>query len=199
MLKQPGNVDYAYSIFDSDWREQMLAGMPYSGGMFNDNALSVYGRPFTGDVEAGFIEHGLDIGTMFRADTIEELATLIHIAPEKLRATVDRYNAFVERKGRYRLRETAGAAFPDQKNRPFYASKFGPAMLAVVGGLLTDTRLPRIGRGTGPDPRSLRYRKCGRRPLRGGLPDDHPGQQPRPRRHMGLSRCQKRPWRTDVS
>lgn len=140
VLKQPGNVDYAYSLFDADWREQMIAGMPHSGGLFNDNSLSIYGQPFTGEREAGFVESGLQNGLVVKADTIEELAKLLGIAPEKLRATVDRYNGHVDRKDDPDFGKRPELLFPIQKP-PFYASKFGPAMLAVVGGLLVDTHL----------------------------------------------------------
>ena len=151
VLKQPGNVDYAYSIFDADWLEQLVTGMKYSGGMFNDNSLSVYGEPFTGALEAGFLESGLKNGTVARADTVEALAECVGIAPDRLRAAVDRYNGHAERKDDSDFGKRPELLFPIRKP-PFYASKFGPAMLAVVGGLLTDTRLRVLDAGQNPIP-----------------------------------------------
>lgn len=151
VLKQPGNVDYAYSIFDDDWKEQMISGMPYSGGLFNDNSLSVYGQPFTGEREVGFLESGLQNGLIVKADTIEELAKLINIPPQKLSATVDRYNDHVDRKDDPDFGKRSELLFPIRKP-PFYASKFGPAMLAVVGGLIVDTRLRVLDADQNPIP-----------------------------------------------
>ncbi len=140
VLKQPGNVDYAYSIFDSDWQAQMIAGMPYSGGLFNDNSYSVYGAPFTGETERTFIESGLTNGLVVKADTVEELAKKINIPAQKLSATVNRYNDFVRMKKDRDFGKRPELLFPIRQ-APYYASKFGPAMLAVTGGLLVDTHL----------------------------------------------------------
>jgi len=140
VLKQPGNVDYAYCIFDSGYLEQLIEGMPHSGGLFNDNSLSVYGRPFTGEREQMFVDTGLENGTVVRAESIAQLAGLIGVKPEKLCATVDRYNSMVYNKDDTDFGKRPELLFPI-KDPPFYASKFGPAMLAVTGGLIVDTRL----------------------------------------------------------
>jgi succinate dehydrogenase/fumarate reductase flavoprotein subunit len=151
ILKQPGNVDYAYAIMDADWREQLLKGMPYSGGLFNDNSLSIYGEPFTGEREQMFLDTGLKNGQVQQADTIEELAEKIEIPPQKLRETVDTYNAMVEKKDDSQFGKRAELLFPIKKP-PFYASKFGPAMLAVTGGLITDTHLRVVDKEHRPIP-----------------------------------------------
>lgn len=140
VLKQPGNVDYAYSIFDSNFQEQLIAGMPYSGGLFNDNSASIYGKPFTGEREAAFVETGLQNGMVVKADTIEALAKLIGIDAHKLCDTVSRYNAHVDSHDDSEFGKKPELLFPIRQ-APFYAAKFGPAMLAVTGGLLVDTRL----------------------------------------------------------
>lgn len=151
VLKQPGNVDYAYSLFDSDYRAQMIAGMPFSGGLFNDNSASLYGKPFTGEREAVFVESGLQNGMVVKADTIEELAPLIGIDPQKLCATVSRYNAHADSKDDSDFGKRPELLFPIRK-APFYAAKFGPAMLAVTGGLLVDTRLRVLDAAQNPIP-----------------------------------------------
>ena len=140
VLKQPGNVDYAFCIFDSDWREQLVTGMPHSGGLFNDNSISVYGQPFTGEREQMFVDTGLESGLVKCANTIEELAGMIGLSQEKLRDTVDRYNVMVDNMDDTDFGKRRELLFPIKKP-PYYASKFGPAMLAVTGGLLVDTSL----------------------------------------------------------
>lgn len=140
VLKQPGGVDYAFSIFDADWQAQIMAGMPYSGGLFNDNSTSVFGAPFTGEKERDFIESGLTNGLVVKADTIDELAKEMGIPAQRLCTTVNRYNDLVAVKEDLDYGKRPELLFPIGKP-PFYASKFGPAMLAVTGGLLVDTHL----------------------------------------------------------
>ena len=140
VLKQPGNVDYAFAIFDSDWKQQLIDGMPFSGGMFNDNSGSVYGKPFTGEREQLFFDTGMRNGMIKQADTIRELAALIGVPEDDLQATVDRFNDHVEKKDDPDYGKRPELLFPVVKP-PFYASKFGPAILAVMGGLLVDTHL----------------------------------------------------------
>ena len=151
VLRQPGNVDYAYSIFDADYAEQMIAGMPFSGGMFNDNSASKYGEPFTGEMERGFVESGLNNGLVIKADSIRELAGKINIPQEKLQNTVERYNGWVNMKDDRDFGKRAELLFPI-KNAPFYASKFGPARLVVMGGLIVDTRLRVLDEQRSPIP-----------------------------------------------
>ena len=151
ILQQPGNVDYAYSIFDADHIEQMIAGMPYSGGMFNDNSASTFGEPYTGEIERGFVELGLGNGMIQKADTIAELARKIGIAEEKLQKTVDRYNELVDKKDDTDFGKRSELLFPVRK-APFYASKFGPARLVVTGGLLVDQHLRVFDKSRRPIP-----------------------------------------------
>jgi succinate dehydrogenase/fumarate reductase flavoprotein subunit len=140
VLRQPGHTDYAFAIFDSDWRAQMIKGMPYSGGLFNDNSASVYGQPFNGDFETKFIETGLKNGNVVCADTIDDLALRAKLPPGNLKRTVDRYNELVKAGDDRDYGKRNEVMFPIAK-APFYASKFGPAKLAVTGGLLVDTGL----------------------------------------------------------
>jgi succinate dehydrogenase/fumarate reductase flavoprotein subunit len=151
VLKQPGGVDYAYSIFDSDWQAQMIEGMPYSGGLFNDNSYSAFGAPFTGEKERVFIESGLISGLVVKADTLDELAIKIHVPAQKMSAAVSRYNGLVARKEDPDFGKRPELLFPIRK-APFYASKFGPAMLAVTGGLLVDTHLRVVDGRNNPIP-----------------------------------------------
>ena len=76
-------------------------------------------------------------GTLFRADTIEELAPQIGVEPQVLRETVDKYNACVEAgkdpdfgKDVFDLKVAVA---------PFYATPRKPAVHHTMGGLKIDT------------------------------------------------------------
>jgi len=79
----------------------------------------------------------LEAGTMFKADTIEELADLLGFdgeAKDAFLAEVDRYNEFYDKqededfgKEAYRLSEL--------RNPPFYGGWFGGSLLTTVDGL----------------------------------------------------------------
>lgn len=76
-------------------------------------------------------------GTLFRADTIEELAPQIGVDPQVLRETVDKYNAYVEAgydpdfgKDVFDLKVAVA---------PFYATPRKPAVHHTMGGLKIDT------------------------------------------------------------
>ena len=151
VLKQPGAVDFAFSIFDADYVEQLIKGMPYSGGLFNDNSGSIYGKPFTGEREMAFVESGLANGLIKQADDLAELARLIDVPEDIFVSTVSRYNehAVQGRDADYGKRREL--LFPI-KNPPFYAAKFGPAMLVVTGGLFVDTKLRVVNKEFSPIP-----------------------------------------------
>ena len=151
VLKQPEGVDYAYSVFDSDYIEQLIAGMPYSGGLFNDNAGATYGVPFTGALERRMMQTGLANGNIVTADTLEELARKMGVDTQTFLATAARYNALVEAKDDVDYGKRPELLFPLRKP-PFYASKFGPSRLAVTGGLLVDRRLQVLDRAHNPIP-----------------------------------------------
>ncbi len=140
VLKQPGDVDYAFSIFDADYVNQLIEGMPYSGGLFNDNSASIYGKPFTGEREMEFVKSGLANGLIKQADSFEELAKLIGVPIETFVDTVTRYNECAENGEDPDYGKRRELLFPIKKP-PFYAAKFGPAMLVVTGGLYVDTDL----------------------------------------------------------
>lgn len=83
------------------------------------------------------IDLQVEAGTLFRADTLEELAIKVGMDPEVLVATVNKYNSYVEagedpefHKDTFSLKvETA----------PFYATPRQPAVHHTMGGLKIDT------------------------------------------------------------
>jgi len=93
----------------------------------------------------------IEKGYFIKADTIEELAQKCGIHPEKLKATIDRFNGFVEKGvdedfGRGNTAYDNYYGDPTYKNPnlgklekpPFYAVKVYPGDLGTSGGMLTD-------------------------------------------------------------
>jgi len=93
-----------------------------------------------------------DSGFLKKADTLEELAGLLNIAPETLRATVDRFNGFVAKdcdedfhRGERAYDRWLGDVY-HAKNAslgaisegPFYAVEVVPGDVGTYGGVVTD-------------------------------------------------------------
>jgi succinate dehydrogenase/fumarate reductase flavoprotein subunit/uncharacterized protein with FMN-binding domain len=132
--------DHAFSIFDANWETDLLNGLPYGGGMFWDTFRGM-GSTFEDSVasSAETVANGIenDPNNYFKADTLEELADMIGVDKDTFLATVDHYNELCE----------AGEDsdfYKDQvfltpvKEGPFYATRVGVGLLAVVGGLHID-------------------------------------------------------------
>ena len=125
----------AWSIFDANWKTDLVNGLPYGGGMFWDSF-----RPYGSELELApeyfktqiplYIEQGM----AYEADTIEELAGKIGCDAATLTATVDRYNGMCEA-GEDTDYYKKPVFLTPVKQGPFYALKVGPALLAVCGGL----------------------------------------------------------------
>jgi 3-oxosteroid 1-dehydrogenase len=106
----------------------------------------------------------IESGYLKRADTIEELAKLIKVDPAVLRATVDRWNSFVDKgvdedfhRGERAYDNWLGDPFfKDGPNKsmgriekgPFYAVDVVPGDVSTFGGVVTDIR-SRVLRGDG--------------------------------------------------
>lgn len=83
------------------------------------------------------IDSQVEAGTLFRADTLEELAKKIGIDPEVLVDTIKKYNSYVE-KGKDP--EFGKSAFNLKcEVAPFYATPRKPAIHHTMGGLKIDT------------------------------------------------------------
>lgn len=79
----------------------------------------------------------IDAGWIIKADTIEELAEKTNRDPEKLKATIDRYNSMVE-KGE----DTDFGRAPENMTKietaPFYAVELTPTLVGTTGGAKRD-------------------------------------------------------------
>ena len=131
---------YAFSIFDSNYPEYVLQSLPYGGGMFWDN-FRFLGSTFEESVETtkNTIETGVenDPKNYFKADTLEELADLIGVDKENFLATVEHYNELVDAGEDTDFYKDTVFLTPI-KEGPFYATRVGAGLLAVVGGLHID-------------------------------------------------------------
>jgi fumarate reductase flavoprotein subunit len=136
-LMQP-NGDWAFTIFDSKWYDECAKLAQYGGGQFVDSLGAVYGRPWTENNDTKkALEHYISNGLCAKCETIEELAAQIHVPAENLIQTVRRYNELKERGEDLDYGKRPNLLTSIDKP-PYYALKWGPALLNVFGGLLID-------------------------------------------------------------
>lgn len=121
MLQQPGGV--AYSVWDS----------AYAGLVRVDPARLTFEADTPEAIQASF-DAAVEAGTTFKAETIEELASLVGIDPEKFAATVLRYNKLCEAGCDTDFFKSAEFLIPVSVP-PFYIQKNAPSLLVTLGGL----------------------------------------------------------------
>ena len=148
MLNQPEAV--AFSVFDSNFGADTADSLNYGGGMFWDTMSRRVGEEFDPqqivDLVEGEAAAGKDVlgnetaVTAWKCDTLEELADAIGVDKENFLAQVERYNEMCEAGEDTEFAKEAHFLYPI-KEAPFYATKTGPCMLAVVGGLKVNTDL----------------------------------------------------------
>ncbi len=149
-MMQP-EVPWAYAIFDSKWPEYVPQTLPYGGGMFWDN-WRAYGQEWTPDMTQATIDEYIEKGEWgWKADTLEELAEKIEVPVDTFVKTVARLNELVEAGQDVDFGRRKELLFPI-KDPPFYALKFGGALLTVVGGLSVDTKLRVLDANQNPVP-----------------------------------------------
>ena len=128
------NQTFAWSILDGDWAAKIPATLPYGGGLFwgRDH---LPGEPeFSEQETAALLERSLSSGLAVSAETPEELAEKMGVPPAEFAATLARYNALAEKGHDDDFGKRRELLFPLDRP-PYYALKFGPALLVVVGGL----------------------------------------------------------------
>lgn len=139
-LKQPGH--YAWSIFDDNWFEDTKDSLNYGGGMFWDSMSRSVGNELTQQEMSFLFMMAQFQGFGKQADTLEELADALadEVDKDNFLASVARYNELCEKGLDDDFAKESVFMYPIVKP-PFHAMKVGPAMLAVVGGLLVNTNL----------------------------------------------------------
>lgn len=84
------------------------------------------------------LERQVEAGTLFRADTIEDLAVQIGMEPKILRDTVDKYNSYVDKGFDPEFHKDTFSLKVEKA--PFYATPRKPAVHHTMGGLKIDTK-----------------------------------------------------------
>ena len=89
-LMQPRG-EFAYTVFDSKWFKELGERIEITGGQFTEPLQADYGYKWSDDIGIDKqIERYVKLGTCFKADTLEELAKLMEVPEDKLKATVAR-------------------------------------------------------------------------------------------------------------
>jgi hypothetical protein len=138
MLRE--RLDYAWSILDGGWARKIPATLKYGGGLFWGQDYVLGENEFDTELEANMLERGMRRGFVVTADTPEALAGRMGVPADVFTATLKRYNSLAY--------EGKDADFGKRRELltpldepPYYALKFGSALLAVSGGLRVDTRM----------------------------------------------------------
>ena len=134
------NMTYAWSIADSAWREKIPGTLPYGGGLFWGHDCEIGEPGFDPEKEEMSFERGIERGVVVASDTPEGLAEKMGVPADVFAATLRRYNAMAAagRDDDFGKRKELLIALDKP---PYYGMKFGPALLAVVGGLRVDTEM----------------------------------------------------------
>ena len=130
------NMPYAWSVIDSEWPQKVSDSIPYGGGIFWDLDHAP-DEPFDTKQFQSMLERGLKSGNVVTADTPEELAEKMGIPADAFAATLDRYNDLAKTGCDEDFGKRTELLMPLDKP-PYYGLKFGPAVLAIVGGLKVD-------------------------------------------------------------
>ena len=161
-LMQPGG-DFAFSVFDSKYIDEIAERWELLGGQ-GMSLLKMHGEKFNRETLVTAIErtlagHGYPAEMPdsdkspngFVADTLEELAEKMNVPVENLKATVARYNELAA-KGEDTDFGKRGVMLTPIVKPPFYALKWGPSLLDIFGGAITDERLNVLGADSKPIP-----------------------------------------------
>jgi len=130
-MNTPGSV--AWSIFDSDYETYVRRQWPEEDapGKADKWLAGTTGAGVAADIEERL---AADPPTVFKADTIEELAEQIGVPAENLVATVERYNSMCD-KGADDDFEVPAKFLAAVKTAPFYATPLPCSVLTIPFGI----------------------------------------------------------------
>lgn len=140
-MRQDPDFPYGYVIFDSKWKEEVIAADPYGGGLFWDGVARELGTPpnLTRDENALKMAVGEGVAA-WTADTLDELARKIDVPVDEFGKTVGRYNELVFKGHDDDFGKRKELLTPIFKP-PFYAVKVSGMLLHIPAGLSVDTRM----------------------------------------------------------
>ncbi len=129
--------DFAWSILDGGWAEKIPASLEYGGGIFwgIDHAPGESG--FSVEMTKLYFELARKSGSFAEADSPEALAEQIGVPAEAFAETLREYNEMCCAGKDRQFGKRKELLMPLDKP-PYLAIKFGPAVLAVAGGLRVD-------------------------------------------------------------
>lgn len=142
ILEQPGG-EFAWSVFDANWPNDVAASIPLAGGQFWDD-MSRTSEEWTPESATKVIEGALESGNAVKADTLEELAQAMGVDEASFIAEVETYNKLYAQGEDTQFHKRA-ELLTEIKEPPFYALKFGPSLLAMPGGLEINEQLQVLG------------------------------------------------------
>lgn len=138
IMMQPDQM--AWCLFDSSWIEDLKASLPYGGGLMWDQVFREWGAPLNEERERTSVENRVGTENMIKADTIAELAVGMGVDPEKLMATVERFNEMVKNGDDTDFGKRPELLFPVDEP-PFYASRMKTGLLCIPAGLSINEKM----------------------------------------------------------
>ena len=126
------DATYAYTYRAIFQQETQIGGHTYM--VFDQNAIEQGLTPWADDVQGA-----VDAGTIFSADTVEELAEKIGVPASNLKSTVDLWNQNIEEAGED-LEYGRDTQLIKLDKPPYYANLNISANLGSLGGLLINTK-----------------------------------------------------------
>ena len=133
-------MPYAWSILDGGWARKIPATLPYGGRLFWDRDHAPDEPAFSEEATAAMLERGVRAGTVVMADSPEQLAAAMGVPSDGFTAALRRYNELAQSGHDDDFGKRPELLLPLDEP-PYYALKFGPALLAVVGGLQVDPQM----------------------------------------------------------
>lgn len=130
----------AWCLFDSSWVDDVIASLPYGGGLMWDQVFREWGAPFDREYENGYVEGLVESGSVVKAETIEELANGMGVDAAALQATVDRYNEIVKAGEDNDFGKRKELLFPIDEP-PYYASQMMTGLLCIPCGLSINEKM----------------------------------------------------------
>ena len=129
---------WCWAIFDGDWAEKIPKTLDYGGGIYWGESFDLFtGTPFDEKAVGDKIKWSLDNGFAVQADTPRELAEKMGIDADEFVKTFENYNEMCRKGHDDEFGKRKELLIPLDKP-PFYARKFGPALLSVCGGVKVD-------------------------------------------------------------
>ncbi|MBR5731777.1 MAG: FAD-dependent oxidoreductase [Firmicutes bacterium] len=127
-------MDYAWSILDGDWDRKIPESLKYGGGIFWGADHAPDEPDYTTEGTVRRFERSRQMGSLVEADTPEGLAEKMGVPADQFVKTLEEYNKMCREGRDTRFGKRKELLMPLDKP-PYMGIKFGPAVLAVVGGL----------------------------------------------------------------